>query len=240
MKKENKNIEDEFLECESFRVFLLMIAVGGFLGGYTFTLKGGVFCNAQTANFVMLAVQLGNLNFRRALYYFIPITAYLLGTVISELCPKKINRTGLMRWDTFFVAFEMLALFVIGFVPDSAPAQICQVAINFIASMQYNTFRQADKIPMATTFCTNHIRQVGVHLVKWIKGHGGARKRFFKHLSMILFFIAGAIAATAAGSHFGGRAIWFAEIPLAAVFIDLLLADRGRERDKLNVVPHGH
>ena len=30
--------------------------------------------------------------------------------------------------------------------------------------MQYNTFRQAHGIPMATTFCTNHIRQAGVSL----------------------------------------------------------------------------
>ena len=36
-----------------------MIIVGGFFGAYTFVLKGGVFCNAQTANFVMLAVQIG-------------------------------------------------------------------------------------------------------------------------------------------------------------------------------------
>lgn len=240
MKSEEKILKEEFLECERFGVFLLMIAVGGFLGGYTFTLKGGVFCNAQTANFVMLAVQLGSLNFRRAFYYFIPITAYLLGSVISELLPKKINRLGFMRWDTFFVGLEMLALFGIGFVPDSAPAQICQVAINFIASMQYNTFRQARKIPMATTFCTNHIRQVGVHLVKWIHGHKGARERFFMHLLMIFAFIAGAIAATALGWHFSGRSIWFVEILLLAVFVDLLLADRGREKNKLNIVPHGH
>ena len=47
--------EKEFSEAEKLRVYLMMIAVGGFLGAYTFTLKGGVFCNAQTANFVLLA-----------------------------------------------------------------------------------------------------------------------------------------------------------------------------------------
>ena len=59
MKNAAPSIEEEIiLECEKFRTFILMIAVGGFLGAYTYTLKGGVFCNAQTANFVMLAVQL--------------------------------------------------------------------------------------------------------------------------------------------------------------------------------------
>ena len=60
------------------------------------------------------------------------------------------------------------------------------------------------------------------------------------HLLMIFAFIAGAIAATALGRIFGGRSIWFVEILLLAVFADLLFADRGREKNKLNIVPHGH
>ena len=32
--------------------------------------------------------------------------------------------------------------------------------------MQYNTFRQAQGVPMATTFCTNHLRQIGIAIVK--------------------------------------------------------------------------
>ena len=32
------------LECEKFWVFVTMIAVGGYLGAYTYILKGGVFC----------------------------------------------------------------------------------------------------------------------------------------------------------------------------------------------------
>jgi len=39
--------KEEFLECEKLWIFVLMIVVGGFLGAYTFVLKGGVFCNAR-------------------------------------------------------------------------------------------------------------------------------------------------------------------------------------------------
>ena len=233
--------EETILECEKFRTFILMIAVGGFLGAYTYTLKGGVFCNAQTANCVMLAVQLGEGNWSRALYFLIPISAYLLGAVLSEFLPRRVNRLGILRWDTVFVLFEMICLFAIGFIPDDAPPQICQVWVNFIASMQYNTFRQAKKIPMATTFCTNHIRQIGVNLVKWLnKKDDDAKERLGMHLVMLAVFVATGVAATFLGTHFGGKSIWFAEILLAVVLIDFILADRGRERDKLDVVPHGH
>ena len=233
--------DEEFLECEKFGVFIIMIAVGGFLGAYTFTVKGGVFCNAQTANFVMLGIQLGKANWQKALYYLIPIFAYLLGAVLSEFLPNRINKFEIMRWDTVFVAFEIVCFFILGFVPDSAPVQICQISINFIASMQYNTFRQSRKVPLATTFCTNHLRQVGIDLVKWLhKGNFVAKERLFMHLYMILAFVAGAIVSTFLSLRFGGKAIWFAEILLLLVFVDLLRADLSYEKDKIHIVPHGH
>lgn len=222
--------EESYPTRESLRVFLLMIVVGGFLGAYTYTLKGGVFCNAQTANCLFLAVQLGRGNWGKALYYFIPISAYLLGAILAEFFPKYVNRPGVIRWDTVFVAFEMLCFLALGFVPDDAPPQICQVAVNFAASMQFTTFRQARSVPMATTFCTNHIRQVGVHLVKWLReGDAAARERLLMHLFMILAFIAGAIVSTILCAHFQGRAIWWAEIVLCIVLIDLLRADRAEK-----------
>ena len=135
----------------------------------------------------------------------------------------------------------MVCLFAIGLIPDDAPPQICQVWVNFIASMQYNTFRQAKKVPMATTFCTNHIRQIGVNLVKWLhKKNEDAKERLVMHVIMLIAFVTAGVAATFLGSFFGGKAIWFAEILLAVVLIDFILADRGREKDKLDVVPHGH
>ena len=40
--------EHEYLECEKRWVFLLLMMVGGFFGGFTYSIRGGVFCNAQT------------------------------------------------------------------------------------------------------------------------------------------------------------------------------------------------
>ena len=45
-----ENNHKEYLECERHWVFALLIFVGGFYGVYTYLLRGGVFCNAQTAN----------------------------------------------------------------------------------------------------------------------------------------------------------------------------------------------
>ena len=37
-------------------VFAMYAVVGGFLEAFTFLLHGGVFCNAQTGNLVMLVI----------------------------------------------------------------------------------------------------------------------------------------------------------------------------------------
>lgn len=159
-----ENNHKEYLECERHWVFALLIFVGGFYGVYTYLLRGGVFCNAQTANFVLFAIELGNFHWSKAAYYLIPMTAYMAGAFVSEAVSIKLTRVKFLRWETVLVAIEILFIIVLGFIPDSAPFQISQIAINFICSMQYNTFRQAEGIPMATTFCTNHVRQVGIHL----------------------------------------------------------------------------
>ena len=240
--EEAQKQESVLLECEKLWIFAILIAAGGYLGAYTYTMRGGVFCNAQTANVVLLSMALGNGQWSRALYFLIPISAYMLGAVISELMPNRVKRLNFLRWDTLLVGLEMLVTFLLGFIPDSWPYQICQVSINFICSMQYNTFRQAEHIPMATTFCTNHIRQVGVFLTKWLRRPEEAshRHRFLVHLLMLGAFTVGGMVSAIVCRYLGGRAIWGASLLLLVVFADLAHADRTTERGLLFRKPAGH
>ena len=233
--------KEEYLECEKNWVFWSLITVGGFYGAYTFMLRGGIFCNAQTANIVLLAMAIGKQDWKHALYLLIPISAYLMGAVLSEFLAKYIKRFKLLRWDTILVGFEMVVVIILGFLPASAPDQICQVALNFICSMQYNTFRQAEGIPMATTFCTNHVRQLGTNLVIYARHRRPETAlRLRMHLSMLGMFIAGGVISTLLCRLVGLKAIWGAAILLAFVFIRLCRADLIFERGRLNTKPHGH
>lgn len=240
--KQKQENDDFLLECERWWVFALMMCIGGFFGGYTYSVRGGVFCNAQTANFVLFGLAVGNTDWNTALYYLIPMISYLGGTMISEFLPKRVNRHSPIRWDTAFVGFEIIIVLIIGFIPESAPVQICHILVNFMCSMQYNTFRAAEKIPMATTFCTAHVRSAGVYLIKWLKHKNEANyiKRSLFHAGMISVFIAGVILATVVCRFFGIRGIWFAEILLLTVFADLLHADLTKEKGMLDRVPKGH
>lgn len=230
-----------YLTCEKYRIFELLIFAAGMMGAYTFNLRGGVFCNAQTANVVLMALELGHFNWSGGLYYLIPISAYLLGTVISEMLPSGIRARRFLRWDTYLIAIEMAVLFAIGFIPLSAPVQIVQVTINFICSMQYNTFRQAEGVPMATTFVTNHIRQTGIWLVKGVRKRDGAvLRRSARHLGMVSVFFLGGLVLTLVCPALGAKAIWLALAPLGVILIVLVRADLVAERQLFDRKPHGH
>ena len=230
------------LACERKWVYLLLMLTAGFYGGYTYTVRGGVFCNAQTGNLVLLAMALGRGEWAGALYYLPPLCAYLAGSMLSEAVATPIKRLGLVRWDTLLVLIEAAAVAVLGFLPETAPHQIAQVTINFLCSMQYNTFRQAQDIPMATTFCTTHGRLVG-------GGRGHAlhhpaeprwRRKVLSHLEMLAVCVAGCAAATALSGVFLGRTIWWTLVPLGIVGGWLLYADLKGERGRLEQVPKGH
>lgn len=234
--------EYEYLECEKRHVFFLLMFVGGFLGAFTYSIRGGVFCNAQTANFVLMGMAIGNQQWSKALYYLVPMSAYIGGTILSEALPSPVKEKAHIRWDTLLIGIEMVVIFVLGLLPESAPFQISQIAINIIMAMQYNTFRQARGIPMATTFCTNHIRQLGIHLYKTLHHHGNKkhRMRFLIHLGMLMTFVLGAIISTIACTMLLGKAIWISLIPMGILFVQLLRADLIDEKDFLQMKPKGH
>lgn len=238
---DSKEKNDRFLFCERNVVFALLMAVSGMLGAYTFTLRGGAFCNAQTANIVIMSIAIGQGRWLDGLYFLIPISAYLLGSYISEILPTPVKSRHFLRWDTWLIGFELLTVFLLGFVPLDVPYQPIQIIVNFVASMQYNTFRQAEGIPMATTFCTNHVRQLGVAAAKVRRKHDSvAAHRGKVHLAMLISFFAGGVLMSFAAQRIEEKAIWIAVPPLLFIFVNLVHADRTTEREFLDQKPRGH
>lgn len=243
METNSKN-SPSFLMCERDWIYYTLTVAAGFLGAYTYLLRGNVFCNAQTGNVVLFGMALGSGKWSQALYYLIPISAYLMGAFVSELVPNPVKHRLPIRWDTLLIGIEMAVILCLGFVPDSAPVQISQIAINFIASMQYNTFRQAQGVPVATTFVTNHVRQVGVGLAKEVrhlhtqdKSH---RLKLHKHSLMLISFTAGAVIGTILCNIFSGKAIWGSLLFFGCVFAALLHADLTTEKGLTERKPSGH
>lgn len=217
-----------YAESEKQWVFRLLMVIAGFYGGYAMAVRGGVFSNAQTGNLALCALALGRGQWQEAAYYVIPISAYLMGCMLSELLTKSLHRSRVMQWETMLILFEIVVAAVMGFIPASAPHQICQILINIICAMQFTTFRQAEGISMATTFCTNHVRQIGIALASLFSRDPEVRKNLRIggiHGVMVLCFMVGVAASAIACGVLGVKAIWCVLLPLVILFADLLRAE---------------
>ncbi|MBR4200326.1 MAG: DUF1275 domain-containing protein [Oscillospiraceae bacterium] len=235
------NRKDDYLECEKPWVYWLLILAAGWFGGYTFIQRGGVFCNAQTANIVLFGIALGQRNWQSAGYLLIPITAYFAGAFVSEYLGKSVKRLHFLRWDTILIGIEIIAVLILGLLPADVPDQVCQVVLNFICSMQFNTFRQVEGIPASTTFVTNHIRQIGSNFAKYVRHRDAeSRARVRIHGLLLFFFALGAMLCAVCCEWFAYRAIWGSGVILLIIFLRLAHADRSYERAQLDQVPHGH
>lgn len=109
------------LVCERIWLYRTLTAVAGFFGAFTYLLRGNVFCNAQTGNVVLMGMALGSGQWWHALYYLIPISAYIGGAFLSEILPTPVKRHLPMRWETMLIAIEIAAVLFLGLLPESAP-----------------------------------------------------------------------------------------------------------------------
>ena len=234
-------------------IFLLLVFIGGFLGGFVHEFRGGVFSNAQTGNVIRLGIALCNGERQTATHCVISFCAYVTGAFLCELAIGKRLSVGPLRWETIFTGLATLTLCVLSLVPNSASFILTQIPVNFIAVMQYNTFRKVDierlppehrkidQVGMSTTFCTNHVRNIGVSLEKLAQtGEPIYARQAAAHFGMVLSFGLGVISSVLLAGVFLGKAMFFALIPLGVIAADLLHADLTTEKNILDRKPHGH
>lgn len=207
-------------------IFIMLIFVGGFLGGFTHEYRGGVFSNAQTGNVLLLSVSLCKGNYSKAFNCLMSLVAYTFGAFISERVVAKKLFAGRFKWETVLVGVEIIVICLLAFLPESTPYIFSQISINIIAAMQYNTFKTAGEVGMATTFCTNHVRNMGVSLEKLTRtGDKAYGKRAFSHIAMISSFAVGVAAATLSGAAVGGKCLLLCAAVMAVVFLNLIFDD---------------
>lgn len=219
IKKPNENLEHIPLH-ETFLIGGLLAVVGGFLDAYTYTLRGGVFANAQTGNIVLLAINAADGAFYQASFYLIPILAFVFGVYMTEIIKEKFSKNQFIKWEHFVILIEIILLLIVGFIPTSIPSGIVNVTVSFICSIQVNSFRKISGIPYASTMCTGNLRSCFENLYKYT--HHKEKRALLsciKYLGVIMLFILGAFIGTLLSKAFGYHCIWFCDIILLAVFL---------------------
>lgn len=216
---------------QSLFVGALLGVVGGFLDAYTYVVRGAVFANAQTGNMVLLAINVVNKDVQKVLYYFIPILAFFLGVLLTEVLKKYYDKTKRVRHEYIVLVSEVILLFIVGFIPTTVSHIVSNVTVSFICSMQVNSFRALDGSPYATTMCTGNLRSAAENFFKFASGEDRARGKICgKYFMIILFFCFGAAVGVEFSEKFGTKAVWTCCILLIITII--ILIDEQKKRDK--------
>ncbi len=208
---------------ETLHVGALLTIVGGYFDAYTYITRGGVFANAQTGNIVLLGLSLAEGNFLKALSYFIPILAFVLGVFTAEFIHKRSKKLPL-HWQQLVIALEIITVIVVAFMPTSpvgmySSNMFANVIISFVCSLQVQAFRKIHGITCATTMCTGNLRSGTDLLVKYqTEKNKQYLKDGLKYYAINLFFVLGAIISVFITKQFGGISVIFCLFPLILVF----------------------
>ncbi len=167
--------------------------VGGTFETYTYLLRGGVFCNAQTGNIALMMLNLASGDFAKALYYPVPILAFAFGVFISNFAFAKDEKSFSLRDKLLMM--EIFVLAVLTLVPAGFGDTWVNAVISFLAAVQYNAFRKAGGISYSSVFCTNNLRQSTLCLYEFLLDKNrAALTNFFLYLLVILAFCGGVAA----------------------------------------------
>lgn len=209
---------------EAFLTGAILSVVGGYFDAYTYIARGGVFANAQTGNIVLLGVKLMEGDFLKALTYFIPIFAFVLGVFVAEYI-RKVGNSKHLHWRQIIILIEILIVTAAAFMPNGEKGfktcdMIVNIAISFVCSLQVQSFRKIHGIACATTMCTGNMRSFADNLVQYTDTKNKQfLKNAVKYFMINLFFIAGAIISAPITNIFGEMSVIFCVIGLLTVLI---------------------
>lgn len=206
-----------------FPVLILGIA-GGFFDAYTYVARGGVFCNAQTGNLILMIIGFASGKGVSSFRYLVPVAFFVLATLLSEavfyLVRRNADRRGekssLFRFHLSVLLVEAAVLAAVGCIPTDFPDLLPNALIASTAALQYHAFRDMSGIPLSTVFCTNNLRLLSGHL---FTGMVGKDKKALVKAAKYILFIACFLAGVAIGYFLTVKTDTLAILFVSAAFV---------------------
>ncbi len=206
---------DQYTHPAAERLFpvALLTLSGGLQDAYTYLRRGKVFANAQTGNIVLLGQSLFDGDWGRAARYLLPVLAFALGVAAAEAI-----RARRPRWQRRVLLWEILLLFLVGFIPHSLD-QLANALVSFSCAMQVQAFRKVEGFVFASTMCIGNLRSGMESLCAFLRtGDHQERRKARLYFFLIFLFALGAEAGSLAAELLDLPAIWLSCVLLAVGF----------------------
>jgi uncharacterized membrane protein YoaK (UPF0700 family) len=206
---------------------LLLTLTNGFMDGYTYYVRGGVFANVQTGNVILFAIDISERKLAAAMAHVWPILAFMVGIgVAAYIKSGRVERIvpHPLRWA---MAVQVIVLGVIGFVPVTVAHSYVTVPIAFLAAVQMGLFRNIRDLaylPVATTGNLMRFMESGYDGL--VERSAASRRACGIYGTVILAFVGGALIGAFASRAWGAHAIWLAAGILAVTLVLFIVDER--------------
>ena len=153
---------------------LLLIAclftmVGGYLDAYSYLAHGHVFANAQTGNFVFLAVDVSGQQWAQASRHLPPIAAFALGVAAAKLLSIRSRKHpffATLLCQGIELAILTTLVFWGGYLPDAGMVP----TLSFVAALQNTSFSALGPWSFNSAMTTGNLRSAVSGSILWMAG----------------------------------------------------------------------
>ena len=215
---------------ETFRLGVVLALAGGFMDAYSYLCRGEVFANAQTGNMLLFGVCLVERNFAESLQYLMPVLAFTLGIILSELVRFKLEKSFLqIHWRQIAIFVEAVILLGVAFIPLSQNL-LANSLTSLACGIQVESFRKIHGNAIATTMCIGNLRSGTQNLCDYIrKKDKTSLKKSLLYYGIIIFFIIGAVIGSMVIKEMQQKAILVCAVILFLVFLMMFRKKVGNE-----------
>ncbi|MBR2845777.1 MAG: DUF1275 domain-containing protein [Solobacterium sp.] len=201
--------------AETIYFSVLMIFIGGMMDGYSYVVRGGVFANGQTGNFIKLGLGVVNLDKTLFIKSIVPIIGFWLGIFAAEhlfhvILKEPDREIRDVRWKRYILWAETVLLLIVGLIPGTTINLVPNSLISFTAALQYCCFRKLDdKATYSSVFASGNMRSCAENYYMGLVLKRPENLKRAKQYTMILLgFLFGAVFAAILARYIGEKTIW--------------------------------
>ena len=213
--------QDSSVQPAALSDAMLLATTGGLLDAIVYLNHGHVFANSMSGNVIFLGIAVLGHDWADIVPHLVPLTGFFAGVLTSKHLRTRIS----IRSAFFALALEIVAIFVLGWLPASFPEMAFTGIIAYVAAFQVASFRRVDRFAYNSTFITGNLRDTAEGLYDALAPDSTPEIRE-KGLSQALIlglvclcFLAGAIIGAWAAPRLGNRSLWLAEPLLLTVLV---------------------
>lgn len=201
----------------------------------THTSRMVFFANAQTGNVVMLAVNLAQAHWTKALSHLVPILTFCTGVLIVTLLNHRWEEhtTRLRLWSA---VAEAGVLLIVLMLQGRLPTDFIVPMISFAAAMQITSFGSLGNVSFNSAMTTGNLRKTLTALVRARTGQDVAKNRetFLTVGTVVICFMLGALVGGWTTRYHSAHALL---VPLLGVVAAAILSRVPHDQEQRSANP---